>query len=154
MIAGVSDEVVAISKEISKQKPDLDLSNVCTIYDYYMRVFGDDIEDKTNLYTVLKTNKAYIGMVHPCRETEDGKFVPDFQHRFIAEDIPFGLVPLRGIAEIVGVSTPMMDTLIKWAEKVSGKEYLIDGKCQGKDIPNTRGPQAYGINTVDGLLNF
>ena len=32
-----------------------DLSNVVHAYDYYVRLYGDDIEDKTSLYTVLTT---------------------------------------------------------------------------------------------------
>lgn len=154
ILSGVSDEVVATAKAISKVKPDMDLSNVCHIYDYYMRCFGDDIEDKTNLWTTLRTHKGYVGLVHPCKKSEDGKFSPDFTHRYITEDIPYGLVALRGIAEIVSVPTPTMDLLIKWAEKVSGKEYLVDGKTKGKDVCTTRAPQRYGINTVDGLLSF
>lgn len=154
ILSGVSDEVMATTKEIIKQKPEMDLSNVCHIYDYYMRVFGEDVADKTNLYTVLRSNKAYIGLRHPCKQTPEGKFYPDYEHRYITEDIPFGLVALRGISEIVGVQTPVFDKLIQWAEKVSGKEYLVDGKIKGKDVADSRAPQRYGINTVEGLLSF
>lgn len=154
ILSGVSDEVIAVVKAIKGLRADIDLSNVCHIYDWYIRCYGHDIEDKTNLWTVLRTNKGYVGLVHPCKQDADGKFSPDFGHRYITEDIPFGLVALRGIAEIVGVATPTMDLLIKWAEKVSGKEYLVDGKVKGKDVGQTRAPQRYGINTTDGLLSF
>ena len=32
-----------------------DLTNVVHAYDYYVRLYGDDVEDKTSLYTVLTT---------------------------------------------------------------------------------------------------
>ena len=154
ILVGVSDEAVATAKAISKLKPDIDLSNVTTVYDYYMRCYGHDISDKTDLWSSLRTNNGYMGLRHPCKKDENGKFSPDYGHRYITEDIPFGLVPLRGIAEIVGVPTPNQDLLIKWAEKVSGKEYLVDGKVKGKDVVSTRAPQRYGINTIDGMLSF
>jgi len=44
-----------------------------------------------------------------------GKFVPDFHYRFLAEDVPYGLVVSRGIGEIVGVPTPTLDVVVRWA---------------------------------------
>ena len=32
----------------------------------------------------------------------------------MTEDVPYGLVVIRGIAEIVGVETPSIDKLLTW----------------------------------------
>lgn len=122
------------------------------IYNWYMRCYPQDISDKTNLYTAIQTNAAYQGLKHPVKKTEDGKFLPDFSHRYMTEDIPFGLVVIRGIAEIMGIETPNIDKVLTWSQQQMGKEYLVDKKLQGKDISTSRAPQSYGFTTVESIL--
>lgn len=122
------------------------------IYNWYMRCYPRDISDKTNLYTAIQTNAAYQGLKHPVKKTEDGKFLPDFSHRYMTEDIPFGLVVIRGIAEIMGIETPNIDKVLTWSQQQMGKEYLVDKKLQGKDISTSRAPQSYGFTTIESIL--
>lgn len=122
------------------------------IYNWYMRCYPHDISDKTNLYTAIQTNAAYQGLKHPVKKTEDGKFLPDFSHRYMTEDIPFGLVVIRGIAEIMGIETPNIDKVLTWSQQQMGKEYLVDKKLQGKDISTSRAPQSYGFTTIESIL--
>lgn len=122
------------------------------IYNWYMRCYPQDISDKTNLYTAIQTNAAYQGLKHPVKKTEDGKFLPDFSHRYMTEDIPFGLVVIRGIAEIMDIETPNIDKVLTWSQQQMGKEYLVDKKLQGKDISTSRAPQSYGFTTIESIL--
>ena len=122
------------------------------IYNWYMRCYPQDISDKTKLYTAIQTNAAYQGLKHPVKKTEDGKFLPDFSHRYMTEDIPFGLVVIRGIAEIMGIETPNIDKVLTWSQQQMGKEYLVDKKLQGKDISTSRAPQSYGFTTIESIL--
>ena len=117
-----------------------------------MRCYSHDISDKTSLYTAIQTNAAYQGLKHPVKTTEDGKFVPDFTYRYMTEDIPCGLVVIRGIAEIVGVKTPNIDKVLIWCQKKMGKEYLVNSKLQGKDVSSSRAPQRYGFTTLESML--
>ena len=55
------------------------------------------------------------------KKTDSGQYVPDFSHRYLTEDVPMGLVVLRGVATIVGVNTPTMDEVLIWAQKIMGK---------------------------------
>ena len=45
------------------------------------------------------------------------------EHRFLDEDIPFGLVPLAELGRLAGVATPTMDHLIHIASVATGKDY-------------------------------
>lgn len=81
----------------------------------------------------------------------EGGLVPDFNNRYLSEDVPFGFVVLKGIAECVDVKTPVMDEIIHWAQKKLGKEYLIGSQLKGKDVPSTRAPQAYGFTSLEDL---
>ena len=63
----------------------------------------------------------FLGLCHPCTTTADGQYLPDFQHRYLREDVPYGLVVVRGVAEIAGVSTPVIDDVLMWAQHKLGK---------------------------------
>jgi hypothetical protein len=154
LLGKVSEEVVATSRRIMAEYPPLDLTQVIPMYDWDIGCYGNDIEDKTNLMTALRTNSGYKGITHPSIRTADGKYVPDFNHRFLAEDIPFGLVVIRGIAEIAGVPTPCMDAVLSWCQDKLGKEYLVGASLTGKDLATTRCPQRYGFTTIDEVLGF
>ena len=154
LLSAVSDELVATAKAIMQQRPQVDLNSISHVYQWYLRCYSEDIVDKTDLYSCIQTNRAYTGLNHPMQKTADGKFVPDFKHRYTTEDIPFGLVVMRGIAEIAGVPTPNMDKILRWVEKVSGKEYLSGGKIAGKDLGETRAPQRYNLMTLDTMLGL
>ena len=117
-----------------------------------MRAYPEDIADKTNLYTAIKSNAAYQGLKHPVKKTENGKYLPDFTYRYMTEDVPYGLVVLKGIAEIVGVETPDIDKVLLWCQTKMGKEYMVNSKIQGKDVASSRAPQRYGFTTLESIL--
>ena len=49
-------------------------------------------------------------------------------HRYITEDIPFGLVPMASIGRELGVETPGIDTFIALAGTVSDKDWWVEGR--------------------------
>ena len=117
-----------------------------------MRRYSHDISDKSTLYKAIQTNAAFQGIKHPVKTLEDGKFVPDFTHRYMTEDVPYGLVVIRGIAEIVGVQTPNIDKVLTWCQEKMGKEYLASSKLQGKDVGLSTAPQRYGFTSLKSIL--
>ena len=119
-----------------------------------MRCYRKEISDKTNLYTAIQTNAVYQGFKHRVNKTDDAKFLPDFTNRYMTEDVPYGLVVIRGIAEIVGVKTPSIDKVLTWCQEKMGKEYLVNSKIQGKDVDSSRAPQSYGLATLNHLVEL
>ena len=154
IMSGASDEIIAIAKGIMQQKTDVDLNNVSHIYQWYLRAYSEDIDNKENLYQAIRTNHAYEGLTHPMKSTADGKLVPNFEYRYLTEDIPYGLVVMKGIAEVAQVATPVIDRMILWAQEKMGKEYMVDGKISGKHVPETRSPQRYGLTTLETMLGW
>ncbi|WIA09747.1 hypothetical protein OEZ85_009126 [Tetradesmus obliquus] len=117
--------------------------------------YGKDISDKSTLLTTLRTNKAYANLTHPCKATPSGKWVPDFMHRYLSEDLPFGLVPMKGVAELLGVpATPWFDRVITWGQQLIGKCYLVDGKLTGPDVATSAAPQRFGHKSIEDLIVF
>lgn len=152
VLSDVSDEVVATSRRIMDQYPAVDLSQVIPMYDWDIGCYGNDIGDKTNLMTALRTNAGYAGITHPMIRLADDRYVPDFNHRFLAEDVPFGLVVVRGVAELAGVPTPRLDSVLCWCQSKMRKEYLVGSRLAGKDIAATRSPQRYGFTKLSEIL--
>ena len=62
------------------------------------------------------------------------------------------MLVIRGIAELAGVATPMLDEVVTWCQTVMGKEFLVDGKLCGKDLSLARCPQVYGFTDLDTFL--
>ena len=155
-LAKVSDEVLEIKRVLVERRyPNLDLSSLHHVREWMIRSYGNDIEDKSSIHKMLLSNKGYHGLTHPTIEVdtpEGKKYRPDFKHRYFTEDVPYGLVVTRGIAELVGVKTPNMDEVITWCQEKMGKEFLVDGKVAGKDIAITRCPQNYGFVDLDAFM--
>ncbi|HEX6356644.1 NAD/NADP octopine/nopaline dehydrogenase family protein [Actinophytocola sp.] len=154
LISEIGQEIIAIARRIMSQHPAVDLSGVIDKYDWYLKSYGPGIADKSSLMTAIRTNASYAGIAHPMIEVTPGKFIPDFSHRFLAEDVPFGLIVSRGIGEIVGVPTPTIDLVVRWAQELLGHEYLTRHGLTGLDLAGTRCPQRYGFVTLHDILDL
>merc|ERR1712241_266911 len=112
------------------------------------------MSDTSTLKSCMNTNKAYNGLAHPCTQQSDGSFMPDLKYRYLAEDVPTGLCFAKGLAEILGISTPMIDKVLCWAQGCIGLEIIVDGKMKGKDLDKTRAPQGVGVTTVAQFIRL
>ncbi|KAL8610677.1 hypothetical protein ACOMHN_047246 [Nucella lapillus] len=118
----------------------------CLMYGAWRDWDGVPLSQPPLFYQVRKE-----GLVHPMREMSPGQFVPDFQHRYLSEDVPFSLAVVKGMAKIAGVATPCIDQVLTWAQGHLGKEFIVGSELKGKDVKDTRAPQAFGLNTLDDL---
>ncbi|XP_060085986.1 opine dehydrogenase-like [Ylistrum balloti] len=155
LLSKVSDEVVMTAKVIQDKRKN-DMSKVIHILDWYRIYYCHEISDHSCLKNAMQTNKAYDGLLHPMKPVDESgkRFVPDFNYRYLKEDVPYGLVVMKGIAEIAGVDTPTIDTIIEWAQKQLNKEYIVAKHLTGKDLSETRAPQVYGFKTLDDLFHI
>jgi hypothetical protein len=80
--------------------------------------------------------------------------VPNFEYRYLTEDVPFGLVVTRALAEIVNVRTPAIDEVVRWAQSAMQKLYLVDGKLEGRDAIDLPVPQHHGLSTLTDLIGW
>src|SRR4029077_10730382 len=46
-----------------------------------------------------------------------------WDHKYIAEDVPVGLMPMRALGEAVGVPTPAIDAVIELAQTLAGSDF-------------------------------
>jgi len=151
VLTGMTDELQAVCRKMETIVPGLDLKDACTLKQWYIDCYDGQMTDTSTLKGCMNTNKAYDGLTHPCTEV-DGKFMPDLKYRYTAEDVPTGLCFSKGLAELCEIPTPTMDKVIMWAQSCLGKEFMVDGKMSGKDIGQTRAPQATGVKTMADFI--
>lgn len=154
LLEGIGDECVAIAKDIEKKRPGTKMDSVIPMLDWMKRSYCELIADSSSLYQANRTNKGYDGLYHPMIKTPEGKLIPDFSTRYLSEDIPFGLCVMKGIGELAGTKTPVIDEVITWCQGKLNKEYLVGSELKGKDLKDTRAPQKYGYMTLEQLFSI
>lgn len=114
--------------------------------------------ENTDIKASLKESKQ-LGLIKtPTFEGDDGKRLLDINCRFFTDDIPYGVLIAKWIAEELNVETPFIDELITWVQTVRGESFLTEeGKINKefclKDKFTSGIPPSYGINSVDGILD-
>ena len=129
----LNEEALQVRDAIAKRHPEIDLSAIKSRLEIF-QAYGDNVGNALSLYTAYRSNRAYRGITAPVETTDiPGQVKCPAGHRYFQDDIPFGLCVFRYLADLVDVKTPEIDSLIDWGQKVMGKEYLVDGKLEGRD---------------------
>eukprot|EP00906_Rhabdomonas_costata_P036222 RCo050848 len=153
VLHGMQADIDNTKAKLQELLPGVDLSSVGTVHDWLLDAYDGQIGDPTTLGSTLRTNAAYAGLVVPSRPNPSGSGrLPLFDYRYLTEDAEVHLTVIRGMAELVGVPTPTLDRVLDWVQARLARDWLRDGKLQGKDLAKTRAPQAFGIRTVEALL--
>lgn len=150
----MSDEILALTKEIKNIDKSINLNHVLDLQDWLIYSYEDSIADKSTLQSCFVTNSAYQGLRAPMKRIDNDYFLPDFQARYLTEDVPYGLVVTKAIAQLAKVNMPVIDEVILTISKWIGKEYIKRGYLEGKDIKDTRIPQNYGIGNLENIIVY
>jgi len=149
----MSDEILILTEKIKVLHKNVNLDHVLGLKDWLIYSYEDSIADKSTLQTCFVTNSAYQGLRAPVKKEND-YFLPDFQARYLTEDVPYGLVVTKAIAQLVKVDMPIIDEVILTISKWIGKEYIKGHSLEGKDIKDARIPQNYGINCLEEIIVY
>lgn len=71
-----------------------------------------------NLYEAVQNNPAYKGLVAP----------KGLNIRYIYEDVPYSLVPMSALGKQLNIETSAIDSVIKLAELMTGKDFWKEGR--------------------------
>ena len=152
-LKAMSDEILRLTKRIKTLNNDVNLEHVMSLKDWLIYSYEDSISDKSTLQTCFNTNSAYQGLRAPVKKVND-YFIPDFQVRYLTEDVPFGLIVIKSIAQLAEVETPVIDGIISTISQWIGKEYIRGDILAGKDIGDTRIPQNYGMTNLEEIIVY
>jgi opine dehydrogenase len=77
------------------------------------------------------TDARNSGSVYKAmQDSEPNRYVkgpPSLDHRYVHEDVGFGLVPMSEFGRLAGIETPTMDALIQIASVMNGIDYRHQG---------------------------
>jgi hypothetical protein len=116
-----------------------------SILDYY------ESTDAASLTRKIRSINAFKGIKMSMKQKEDGCYYIDYTNRYFIEDIPYGLLIVKSIAELIHIDTPCIDAVLQWMQTKMGKQYLNGSSLEGKDLPQTGVVRNFGISTPEQL---
>jgi opine dehydrogenase len=104
----------------------------------------------------LTTDEALVSgsVSRACRDSEPNKTItspPSLDHRYIHEDVGYGLVPMAELGKLAGVATPTIDTFIHLAKIAAGVPYRKTGLTLDKMGLAARDPQSLAQYLYEGF---
>ena len=75
----------------------------------------------------------------------------DVSSRYFQEDVPYGLVVLKSLAQLVTVSTPNMDKVLNVLQCLMDKEYIVKKKLEGADISESGSCFNFGVKSLKDI---
>ncbi|MBA7497039.1 Opine dehydrogenase [subsurface metagenome] len=152
LLEAMSQEILKV-KKIIEDNSSLKLEGVISTSQWMVESYAEDIKDKSTLSKMFRTNLSYQTLRVPVKPV-DGLYQIDVKSRYLTEDIPYGLLVSKAIAELADVPTPTIDEVIQRASKWVGVQYLINGKLKGKDLVKTRIPQNFGLKSLKAITEM
>ena len=119
------------------------LNKPISLMEYYDSTTPKELTKK------IKSIESFKNIKLKMLQLGTDKYILDKKTRFLTEDIPFGLLMFKGLAELVKIETPNIDKILYWAQNILGSEYIIDGKLI--DFSKTGCPQNYNIESIKEL---
>lgn len=130
---GVTPEVGALMDLVDEER--LAIARACNldlvpIYQFLVEAYPPfDQATATNIYEWFQARmRSESGQVH--LEAVPGPTT--FNVRLLEEDIPYGMVPLEGLGQLVGVPTPHVTMFIDEANDLLGEDYRSTGRTVAK----------------------
>lgn len=123
----VGAEIQNVRAGLEQAIPGLDLKDgVVTYFRDFKTVYGNLVRDDSTLTSAFRTNQAFSSIPLPFDEVpgKPDRIAFPRSSRMLLDDVPFGLLPVKYIAELLNVDTPEIDSLILWSQKALGKQYM------------------------------
>ena len=114
---GVSHTSVKMILDIDKERLAIAKALGCEISDVLSAINSFWEIKHPNLYDALTINDDYLRAVGP----------KTLNHRFLTEDVPYGIAPIAKIGRLFGVPTPHTDALLSILEHLLGSEITAEG---------------------------
>lgn len=153
----LDNEIQAIKTALTQKFPSLKLPQVLPIAERICTMYDGQISDKSSLKRIFNTNIGYSRVTFPMVPKDPAipnRVVLNKNARFFWEDVPYGLVVLKDIGRILGVSTPNCTKQIIWHQKFMPKKYV--DPTTGEFIPGalaqTGAPSAYGVTRPEQIV--
>jgi len=120
---GCTPAVAHVAEEVDQERMTLGRSlgiELTSMLDVSLEWYGHEGAKGSSLYEVLSTNPVYVKDNAPST----------LHHRFLLEDIPYGMVPMESLGTLTGVPTPVTSAIVTLASELTE----IDFRSQARDL--------------------
>ncbi len=153
-IEQLSADIGAVAAKVeSASGGALNMSGVLTIHDWLKLSYPAQTADLSTVARCFRTGPLQARKA-PMTEVTNGVFTPNFAYRYLSEDVPYGLVVTKAIAQIADIGTPALDTVLRWAQRKLQERYVVGGKLNAKTTAALPIPQNAGVTTLDSLIDW
>lgn len=98
-----------------EQRLGIDLSSIKPLMQEIVEAYGEQILDDSTLLSVLRTNRAYEGILAPLVRSPDSEgYLIDRTHRAFHEDVAYGLALLVEMGRRLDVRLPHIEEVFGW----------------------------------------
>src|SRR5947209_3798799 len=155
LVQRLSADAIKVAREVEARSGNaMNLRRtVLPAHEWLRRVYNHVTGDTSTVASCFRTGPIQARKA-PMVEVAPEKLVPNFEYRYLSEDVPFGLVVTRAVAELADVKTPTIDEVITWAQSALKKVYLVGGKLRGPDTAGLPIPQNYGVSKLADLIDW
>jgi hypothetical protein len=154
VVEGLSDDAIAVARGIEVGSGNaVNLQEVIPVHEWLRSSYGHATGDTNTVATCLRTGPIRARKA-PMNEVRPGRFAPNFGYRYLSEDVPYGLVITRALADIVNVRTPTIDKVVRWAQSAMQKIYLVGEELEGRDVRDLPIPQHHGVSALSDLIEW
>lgn len=154
ILNAISEEIHEVAYKLSIINQDVEYDKVLCIEDWLKNSYGSLIKDNSSLERMFCSNEAYQGLKVPVVKLNNGLNAPDYKCRYIREDVPYGLLVTKSLADLVDVEVPMINEVIDNLGGWTGYDYIGSLNNARRLCDKSRLPVFYGINTVSELRNY
>ncbi len=116
--------LVKCDNELMQVVEKLGVPKIPTVLEHYGVTSEEELTQK------LRSIEAFKNIHLALTEIGEDKYVPNFEHRYFVEDIPFGLSLIKKVAKELNIKTPMLDEIYNWAKTVMQKQSFDKGISQ------------------------
>jgi NAD/NADP octopine/nopaline dehydrogenase, alpha-helical domain/Ketopantoate reductase PanE/ApbA len=109
------------------------------------------VDDAPSLTRRIQSLRSLRDRYLPLAPAADG-YGLDVHTSYFTEDIPYGLLVIKAVADVADVSTPAIDAALHWAQRVMRRRYLVGDRLQGPDVIGLPLPRRFGLSTAEALV--
>jgi NAD/NADP octopine/nopaline dehydrogenase, alpha-helical domain/NADP oxidoreductase coenzyme F420-dependent len=150
----LSQDVCAVAQKVESLAGGmLDLSGVLSIHDWLRCSYPGVTRDMSTIAACFRTGPLQHRKA-PVAEVAPGLFEPNFAYRYLTEDVPYGLVVTKAIAQLADIGTPAIDTVLRWAQEKLQSSYIAGGMLDEQGVCALPVPQNCGLRTHRDLVRW
>lgn len=156
ILRDVDLEYTKIRNGIKSRYPELDFSYMRDYMELEQFGYNSEITDIKASFSDFGTLDA---IPTPVVQNAKGTWEIDRNHRFFLDDIYYGNCIAKWMAEQLGIETPTIDEILRWAQDVRGESIIDEDNhliLNSSDllVPLKTGiPIVYGFRTIDDCID-